>query len=127
MNNTCHNHLIAICCLLCLIALFECSNKVENAKMTPESELPKEITYKQSDYGDAWPFTVDEVTVYCSGYRRVYFRANGRVYPLNGKAIMDSKRNYNAIWRDNPKVSGIKIDVPSEFIANALKNCDDLD
>lgn len=34
-----------------------------------------------------WPFSVNEIEVYCSGYKEIYGQTNnGKIYALNGSA-----------------------------------------
>jgi hypothetical protein len=45
------------------------------------------LQFTKQDYPGEWPFAVDEMEVYCSGYSEIYGKAsNGKVYALNGSA-----------------------------------------
>ncbi len=55
-----------------------------------------------------WPFAVDEIKVYCTGYKGVYCKANnGKTYALNGTAKGISQNDpsiskIEEIWLDDP-------------------------
>lgn len=58
---------------------------------------------RREDFGDAWPFTVEEGVVTCRGAGSVLFVTNHKTYAVNGLAISDGiHRNIREIWRDNP-------------------------
>ena len=89
----------------------------------------KTRTFKKSDYGKNWPYSVNEIEVYCEGYKEIYFKAdNGKTYPLNGTAKGVSKNNFkisniDEIWLANPDLPGTKIPYPQEFINDGLLLC----
>lgn len=64
-----------------------------------------------SSEGWEWPLTVDSATVFCSGSGRLVINAEGKNYALNGLAKGDGLPALNPIWKDDPDVSGLKIDV----------------
>lgn len=81
--------------------------------------------YYKKDYGDKWPFTIDSIFVVRAGYNEVYVKKDGRIYPLNGKAMQASAKSevttpLEEIRRENPDAKGYKIAIPVEFIKNAL-------
>lgn len=58
---------------------------------------------KREDFGDAWPFTVENGVVTCRGTGSVLFVTDRQIYAVNGLAISDGKyQNIKEIWRDNP-------------------------
>ncbi len=92
------------------------------------------VVFKKADYGDKWPFSVDEIETYCAGLAKneIYFRAGGKVYALNGKAQTAAENRkstetfdtFKDIWLDDPKSPGSKIAMPSEFISKAFEHCE---
>lgn len=58
---------------------------------------------KREDFGDAWPFTVEQGVVICRGTGSVLFVTSLKTYAVNGLAISDGMHgNIRDIWRDNP-------------------------
>ncbi|WP_291134417.1 DUF2511 domain-containing protein [Flavobacterium sp. UBA7663] len=88
------------------------------------------LRFSKQDYGKEWPFSVDEIEVYCSGYKEIYCKTNdGKIYALNGSAKGASRDNptinkVEEIWLDNPEFEGLKIPY-AQFITEGLKLCDD--
>lgn len=80
------------------------------------------IKVTSAEYGEAWPFTVTSGTV---GYEPLQvgdrklailtFESGGKIYALNGIARSRIKQRgfleIDAIWRDNPKIEGLKINI----------------
>ena len=87
------------------------------------------LKFKKEDYGKKWPFSVDEIEVYCSGYKEIYCKTNdGKIYALNGSAKGASNNNtkiskIEEIWLDDTEFEGLKISY-SEFITEGLKLCE---
>lgn len=87
------------------------------------------LTFKKQDYIGTWPFSVDEIEVYCSGYKEIYCRAsNGKTYALNGTAKGISRNNpsiskVEEIWLDDPEHTGLKL-YYTDFIKEGLKLCE---
>jgi len=105
--------------LLFILFLFlSCTN-------TPQNTLK----FTKQGYIGEWPFSVDEIEVYCSGYKEIYCKAsNGKVYALNGSAKGASQNNASIskveeIWLDDPKWARLKIPY-SDFITEGLKLCE---
>lgn len=78
---------------------------------------------------DPWPLTVSEVTLRCDsaeGPKMVTVEADGRTYALNGTAKGFAEehgwRDLHEIWRDNPEVEGLKVDV-GPLIQRGLTLC----
>ncbi|MEA1606137.1 DUF2511 domain-containing protein [Pseudomonas spirodelae] len=67
------------------------------------------------DYGDAWPFTVDEMHLSCfPGDALVVADAEtGVMYPLNGtakaKASALGLEPIDKVWRADPDIAGAKV------------------
>jgi hypothetical protein len=94
---------------------------------------PKGVVFKKADYGDKWPFSVEEIDVFCAGLAKseIYFQANDKIYALNGDAqnMAENRKSaetfdtFKEVWLDDPKNPGSKIIVPSEFIEKAFEKC----
>ncbi|MEC4054400.1 DUF2511 domain-containing protein [Myroides odoratimimus] len=88
----------------------------------------KELIFKKSEYQKEWPFSVDEIEIYCSGYKEIYCKTNdGKIYALNGNAREQSPNNpaindINEIWLENSEFKGSKIPF-TDFIEEGLKLC----
>ncbi len=76
-------------------------------------------TITSEDYGSAWPFTVNEVELYCEGDSDIaaaWVEHDGKRYALTGYSdtyLRSRYRNVRAlewIWRDNPS-TGAKINI----------------
>jgi hypothetical protein len=77
----------------------------------------------KAEFGNIWPFTVDEGYVDCLGYKEVVFRTQGGQYSLNGQAASTKKYlPIDPIWRDNPQIEGTKIPIYS-VIKKGLDLC----
>lgn len=87
------------------------------------------LIFKKDDYLGKWPFSVNKIEVYCSGYKEIYCTAdNGKTYALNGSAKGASHNNPSIskvedIWLDDPDWSGLKISY-GEFITQGLQLCE---
>jgi len=105
--------------LLFLLLILSCSG----------SSQRNTLKITKFEYGEKWPFSVDEVEVYCSGYKEIYCKAsNGRTYALNGSAKGASNNDPNIskveeIWLDDPNWDGLKISY-GEFITKGLELCE---
>lgn len=87
------------------------------------------LKFTKQEYIGEWPFSVNEIEVYCSGYKEIYGRtSNGKVYALNGSA-KGATRNDSSIskveeiWLDDPKWAGLKISY-GDFITQGLTICE---
>lgn len=73
------------------------------------------LKFTKQDYIGERPFSVNEIEVYCSGYKEIYGKtSNGKVYALNGSAKGASHNDpaisdVEEIWLDDPKWAGLKI------------------
>lgn len=76
----------------------------------------------KNDYGNLWPFEVDEGVVDCEKGNAAVFKANGKTYVLNGFADAKGYTDLEPIWRENPDVPGTRINL-GDFITLALENC----
>ena len=56
---------------------------------------------KAEDFGEAWPFTVSEGVLSCSGASAVTFTANGVTYAVNGMASTAGFADIEPIWKFN--------------------------
>lgn len=94
------------------------------------SPVPKKtLKFSREDYVGKWPFSVNEIEVYCSGYKEIYCTAsNGKTYALNGSAKGASHDDptvskVEEIWLDDPDWAGLKISY-SDFITEGLNLCE---
>lgn len=109
--------LTAGCCLLLMTA--SCAGSGESGQS--EAPSPSERQVSRAEFGEAWPFTVDEGYVDCLPAQAAVFKANGTTYAINGLA----RSRYPAvdpIWRDNPEIPGTKVSIGS-MIDLALEQC----
>lgn len=83
------------------------------------SSNPGKLVTKE-EYGNDWAFTVDEGYVY-SVNESAIFRTDGEEYALNGLAETRGYKSIDLIWRDNPDIEGLKVDI-GPFIKLALDN-----
>ncbi len=59
------------------------------------------LKFTKQDYIGEWPFAVNEIEVFCSGYKEIYGRTNdGKIYALNGSAKGAS--------RNDPSISKVE-------------------
>ena len=80
----------------------------ETAEPVEEAE-PGTITRAQ--FGDAWPFTVDEGVLRCEGeggVGAVIFEAEGTEYGVNGVAKSQGYADVEPIWADDPSIGAKK-------------------
>ncbi|MCS3869330.1 hypothetical protein J3D55_002246 [Chryseobacterium ginsenosidimutans] len=87
------------------------------------------LKFTKQDYIGDWPFSINEIEVYCSGYKEIYGRtSNGKIYALNGTAKGASNNDpsisdVEEIWLDDPKFDGLKIPYV-DFITQGLMICE---
>ena len=61
---------------------------------------------------EVWPLTAEFGTLVCHPTQAVTFAGGGGVYAVNGQAMtIDGVEEIDPIWRDNPHVSGAKINI----------------
>lgn len=106
--------------LTCLsVLLYACTNTTKH----------NSIVFKKNEYIGEWPFSVDEVEVFCNGYKEIYCTAsNGKTYALNGSAKGISKKDpsinkVEEIWLDDPNYPELKIPY-TDFISQGLTLCE---
>lgn len=74
------------------------------------------------DYGDDWPFTVEEVEVSCLPGRLVVMDAGGTRYALNGTAQRDYPR-FDPVWVTETTATGLRKSV-QPFLDEGLELCE---
>lgn len=85
-------------------------------------------TVSATDFGNAWPFTVDSVDLMCDGPspKALARTADGTIYALNGSARTQAKDRGWAdgqdITKPNPTMPTIKMDY-SNFVQIAQDLC----
>lgn len=91
------------------LTILACAS-VAHAQVQREMIEPK-------DLGKPWPFTMRSGTLECHNRGAIVFVANGKTYTINGTADAYARaRNLpwvdvRPIWRDDPSIPGIKIDM----------------
>lgn len=83
------------------------------------------VVIKKGQYGKRWPFTVKSGTLSCVSVSSVIFKANGRVYGVNGTALTHGYPRINPIWRLDPaypKSYGLRVNI-GPIIERGLKLC----
>lgn len=105
-------------------------------------ETPGKVTRTQ--YGDKWPFTVEEGYIDCVEYKGVVFRTSQGVYALNGQAksmrdskgerlfkddmeirAIDEKQTKDLMAAGLPREKATVYIMMPDFIAHGLKMCED--
>lgn len=105
--------------LFYLFVIVSCSNPA------PRNTLK----FNKNTYTEKWPFSVNRIEIYCSGYKEIYcIGSNGKTYALNGSAKGSSHNNpsiskVEEIWLDDPDFAGLKISY-GDFITEGLKLCE---
>ena len=89
---------------------------------------PAGVKITRSEYGEAWPFTIDEGYLDCERGSAVVFRSEGTTYGMNGPGIQ-THQPIDPIWRDDPRVAGdprlrgLKVNV-GDLIDRGLELCE---
>jgi hypothetical protein len=89
---------------------------------------PKIELVSAEDFGDAWPFSVEEMHLLCMSGNAVVASdpETGRMYPLNGTAKAMASRlalePLENVWRKDPSVAGLRVSV-SPMIEKGLALC----
>ena len=83
----------------------------------------------ESEYGEKWPLTVAGGTINCTPIGNlgiVTFTSNEKTYAVNGTARSRAKQNgwreIDEIWKANPSIPGIKINI-SPVLDKGLSLC----
>lgn len=104
----------------------ETTRPATTAAPTTAAPRPKgEVT--ATDYGDAWPFTVDSGTIRCID-DSVVFVTSGTIYAVNGfaRTRMEAEGwtdiTESDIWAANPEIPGTKINI-GPIIDDGLALC----
>lgn len=83
----------------------------QNNQQTDTSEgeaLSGELITKE-EFGDKWPFTVDEGRIECRQAGALVFVSGEFEYQLNGMASQLGYASINSVWRWNPDIEGTRI------------------
>ncbi len=86
------------------------------------------IMISQSEFGEAWPFTVTSGELYCIGEGNgqqvgaVVFATEDESYAVNGTAKALGYKPIDEIWRSNPAIPGTKINI-GPVIQRGLQIC----
>lgn len=91
---------------LVLTACASEGNRRDGFEVTPE--LAQRL-------GNEWPLTVDKATITCGESKRLWLfvQSDGgaTLYPLNGLAKATTKNRLEDVWKDNPEVPGLKMEM----------------
>lgn len=84
----------------------------------PLASYAESSEVSKGNFEGEWPLTVDGGTLDCqneAGARLVTITSAGKTYALNGTARGKAKQRgwseVDSIWKDNPEVSGLKINI----------------
>jgi hypothetical protein len=96
---------------------------------TTSGTASNERHVSRTDYGEAWPLTVESGTLRCEGASAVTFRSeDGTTYWVNGTAGGQAEehgwQNIRPIWADDPEFEGLKISI-GPLIDDGLNLCGD--
>lgn len=80
---------------------------VLDSSATPQ---PKGVFVSKEQYGEDWPFIVESGYVDCDRLASI-FRHDGKIYTLNGGGKDWGYLPLQNIWRDNPQLSGTKVNI----------------
>ncbi|WP_417788392.1 DUF2511 domain-containing protein [Stutzerimonas xanthomarina] len=97
--------------------------QANNQQAGPEGveQLAGEIVTAK-EFGENWPFTVDEGRIECREAGALVFVHGDFEYQLNGVATQQGYTSINSIWRWNPDIPGTRISI-TPIIQRALKLC----
>jgi len=95
-----------------IILLFAATTAAANA----------ERAVSATEFGDAWPLTVQSGRIACIAPSAAVFIHNGTIYQLNGMASSRGYTSINPIWRDSPDIPGAKVNI-GPLISAALALC----
>ncbi|WP_404463095.1 YebY family protein [Vreelandella aquamarina] len=73
-------------------------------------ELAGEVITSE-EFGDKWPFTVDDGRIECREAGALVFVHGDFEYQLNGVATQQGYTSINSIWRWNPDIPGTRISI----------------
>lgn len=77
----------------------------------------------EADFGNEWPFSVDEGVLRCEGAGAVVFEAEGTDYAVNGTASGQGYAEIEPIWLEDPAAAGLKINI-GPIIERGLALCE---
>jgi len=77
-------------------------------------------TVSRSQFGDEWPFTVEEGTLRCSD-NEVTFSTNGVQYAVNGSAKSAGYASMDTIWQPNTELIQEMADAMGMTLEEAMK------
>ena len=78
-------------------------------------------TVSRSDYGAAWPLTLDSVKIGCDSHNP-YVLVGDTFYALDGAGRAAGYKDLDPIWAYDPAAAGLKVDI-APLRADALKLC----
>lgn len=81
----------------------------------------KSMRVSRSQFGEEWPFTVEEGVLRGRGWGSVTFKARGEEYAVNGVAKGQGFKDIDAIWATDPE-TGLKKNIGT-IIVRGLELC----
>ncbi|MBD2636265.1 DUF2511 domain-containing protein [Limnothrix sp. FACHB-881] len=104
----------------------ETTTDPNNSSSPPQTASPiaktSSVEVTENEFGQSWPLTVPSGTLECVASQQVIFRANGKVYAVNGSAKATGALPIDPIWKDNPAIQGTKIPI-SGLLNRGLELC----
>ncbi|ASK18374.1 DUF2511 domain-containing protein [Halomonas sp. N3-2A] len=82
----------------------------QEVKNSEDEILAGELVTKD-EFGENWPFTVDEGRIECREAGALVFVRGEFEYQLNGTASQLGYTSINSIWRWNPDIPGTRISI----------------
>lgn len=89
--------------------------------LVPALVFAESTMVSSSDMKEKWPLSVESGMLRCEPLpampkaQLVTFTSNGKIYAVNGTASGHAKKNgwrqIDEIWKDNPEISGLKINI----------------
>lgn len=77
----------------------------------------------REDFGEAWPFYVDEGRLDCRNGNALTFSAHGTTYGLNGFGmLLKGTSDLEKVWRRNPDNLSLRVDI-APIMAAAERLC----
>ncbi|GEN28975.1 hypothetical protein HVA01_26210 [Halovibrio variabilis] len=80
------------------------------------------LEVSKGEFGESWPFTVESGVVDCVDGQAAIFKTGGTSYQLNGFARSSGYAPIDPIWRENPEIPGVRVNIGS-MIDLALEQC----
>ena len=76
-----------------------------------DNAVSHSVYVSKDQFGSKWPLTVDGGRIECIDGFIAVIHVGGMAYALNGAAESRGYSPINPIWRDNPDMPGLKVDI----------------